>query len=138
MQSKPEQGTLTKSKGIPSTVTIQFTDGTTQCFEFEAPKIDSMTSAFSLEKLWVRKEIQIHLSDRVLVIPMQSIKCLEFTPIPNLPPALHEFVIRNARPISASQAINGNELATHPEHDRRTRIHENASVHERPIASVEK
>ena len=97
-----------------------------------------MTSASRLEKLLVRKQLQIHLPDRVLVIPMRSIKCMEFTPIPNLPPKLHEFVIRNARPISANQSMNWNELATHPEHDHPTRIDDNASVNEQPIASVEK
>src|SRR6267143_3212241 len=135
MQSKPEEATLTKSKSILSTLTIQFADGTTQSFEFEAPEIDPMTSASRLEKLLVRKQLQIHLSDRVLVIPMRSIKCMEFTPIPNLPPKLHEFVIRNARPISASQATNGDELATHPGHDRPTPIH-GTSVHERPMAPI--
>ena len=125
-------------KTVPATVTIQFTDGTTQCFEFEAPEIDSMTSVFSLEKLWVRKEIQIHLSDRVLVILMPSIKCMEFTPVPRLPSDLAEFMIRNARPMSPGQAMNRYELDPPSEHDRPTRIHENGSGHKRPIASVEK
>src|SRR5882762_9526279 len=118
MQSKPEEATLTESKSIPSTLTIQFADGTTQSFEFEAPEIDPLTSASRLEKLLVRKQLQIHLSDRVLVILMQSIKFMEYMPVPHLSSNLSEFVIRNARPISASQAMNGNELATHPEHDR--------------------
>ena len=138
MQSNQQEGTLTMLKTVPATVTIQFTDGTTQCFEFEAPEIDPMTSASRLEKLLVRKQLQIHLSDRVLIIPMASIKCMEFTPVPRLPPNLFEFVIRNARPISASQATNWNELATDPERDHPTRIYDIASVHERPIASIEK
>ena len=138
MQSNQQEGTLTMLKTVPATVTIQFTDGTTQCFEFEAPEIDPMTSASRLEKLLVRKQLQIHLSDRVLIIPMASIKCMEFTPVPRLPPSLSEFVIRNARPISASQATNWNELATDPERDHPTRIYDIASVHERPIASIEK
>src|SRR5882762_102765 len=125
MQSKPEEATLTKSKSILSTLTIQFADGTTQSFEFEAPEIDPMTSASRLEKLLVRKQLQIHLSDRVLVIPMRSIKCMEFTPVPHLPPDLSEFVIRNARPISASQAMNWYELEPPSEHDRPIRILEN-------------
>jgi len=126
MQSNQQEGTLTMLKTVPATVTIQFTDGTTQCFEFEAPEIDPMTSASRLEKLLVRKQLQIHLSDRVLIIPMASIKCMEFTPVPRLPPNLSEFVIRNARPIPD------------PEHDHPTRIYDIASVHERPIASIEK
>ncbi len=69
---------------------------------------------------------------------MASIKCMEFTPVPRLPPNLSEFVIRNARPISASQATNWNELATDPERDHPNRIYDIASVHERPIASIEK
>ena len=138
MQSKPEEATLTKSKSILSTLTIQFADGTTQSFEFEAPEIDPMTSASRLEKLLVRKQLQIHLPDRVLVIPMRSIKCMEFTPIPNLPPKLYDFVIRDARPISASQAIKWYELEPPSEHDGPTRILDNGSGHNRPIASVEK
>jgi hypothetical protein len=90
--------TLNMNKTIPSTVTIHFVDGTTQCFGFEARKMDPLTSA-SMEKLLTRPELQIHLSDRVLVIPRQSIK---FLPVPDLPPMLHEFVIRNAQPLSAS------------------------------------
>ena len=37
-----------------------------------------------------------------------------------------------------SQAVNWNELTTDPEHDHPTRIYDIASVHERPIASIEK
>src|SRR6266403_4407101 len=105
------------NKTIPSTVTIHFIDGTTQGFEFEAPEIDPMTSATRLEKFLVREQLQIHLSDRVLVIPMRSIKCMEFTPVPRLPSNLSGFVIRNARPISASQSMNWYELEPPPEHD---------------------
>ena len=138
MKSNQQKGTLTMHKTVPATVTIHFTDGTTQCFEFEAAEIDPLTSASRLEKLLVRKHLQIHLSDRVLVIPMQSIKFMEFTPVPHLAPNLSEFVVGNAQPISLSQAINWNELATHPEYDGRARIQDNASVHERPLASVGK
>src|SRR6266404_241879 len=138
MQSNQEDGTLTLHKTVPATVTIHFTDGTTQCFEFEAPEIDPMTSASRLEKFLVREHLQIHLSDRVLVIPMRSIKCMEFTPVPHLPPDLREFVIRDARPISASEAMHWHELEPPPEHDRPTRILENGNGHKRPIASVEK
>ena len=59
-------------------------------------------------------------------------------PVPHLPPNLSEFVIRNARPTSVSPALNWNEHATHPEYDGRARIQDDASVHERSIASVEK
>ena len=140
MQSDLQEGTLTLHKTVPATVTIHFTDGTTQCFGFEAQDIDPITSASAprLENHLVRKQIQIHLPDRVLVIPMRSIKSMEFTPVPRLPSNLSGFVIRNARPISVGQSMNWNELATHPEHDRATRIHDNADVHKRLIASVEK
>src|SRR6266404_4243746 len=43
-------------------------------------RLTPLTSASRLEKLLVCKELQIHLSDRVLVIPMQSIKFMEYTP----------------------------------------------------------
>ena len=129
---------LNMNKTIPSTVTIHFIDGTTQGFEFEAPEIDPMTSASRLEKFLVREQLQIHLSDRVLVIPMGSIKCIEFTPVPRLPPDLSEFVLRDARPASATRAMNWNEPTSNPEHDRPTRIPDNANVHKGPIASVEK
>jgi hypothetical protein len=137
MQSNQQEGTLTQHKTVPATVTIHFTDGTTQRFGFEAPEIDPLTSASRLEKFLVREQLQIHLSDRVLVIPMRSIKCMEFTPVPRLPWDLSEFVIRDARPISASQAMNRYELEPPSEHDRPTRILENGSGHKRPIASGE-
>jgi len=121
MQYTQEAGSLTMPETVPATVTIHFTDGTTQCFEFEAPEIDPLTSASRLENFLVRKQLQIHASDRVLVIPMQSIKCLEFTPIPDLPPQLQEFVIRNARPVSASQIESWNNITTHRAHDNPTR-----------------
>jgi len=138
MQSNQQEGTLTMHKTIPATVTIHFTDGTTQRFEFEAPEIDPMTSASRLEKFLIREHLQIHLPDRVLVIPMRSIKCMEFTPVPRLPSDLAEFMIRNARPVSPGQAMNRYELEPPTEQDRPTRIHENGSGHKRPIASVEK
>ena len=125
-------------KTVPATVTIHFTDGTTQCFEFEAPEIDPMTSASRLEKFLIREQLQIHLSDRVLIIPMRSIKCMEFTPVPRLPSDIAEFMIRNARPKSVGQAMNRYELEPPSEHDRPTRILENGSGHKRPITSVEK
>ncbi len=138
MQSNQHEGTLTMPKTVPATVTIHFTDGTTQRFEFEAPEIDPMTSATRLEKFLIREHLQIHLSDRVLVIPMRSIKCMEFTPVPRLPSDLAEFVIRNARPISVSHPMNRYELEPPPGHDGPIRIHGNAGVHERPMASIEK
>ena len=123
---------------VPATVTIHFIDGTTQCFEFEAPEIDPITSASRLEKFLVREQIQIHLADRVLVIPMRSIKCMEFTPVPPLPPNLSEFVIRDARPASTSQAMKWYELDPPSDYDRSIRIHDNAIIQQRPIASVKK
>src|SRR5437879_8095709 len=106
MQSNMQENHLTMHKTVPATVTIHFIDGTTQCFEFDAPEIDPLTSASRLEKFLVREQLQIHLSDRVLVIPMRSIKCMEFTPVPRLPSDLAEFMIRNARPISISHPMN--------------------------------
>jgi hypothetical protein len=139
MQSNQEESTLTMHKTVPATVTIHFTNGTTQCFEFEAPEIDPLTSASRLERFLVREQLLIHLSDRVLVIPMRSIKCMEFTPVPQLPSDLSEFVIRNARPISDSKAMKWYEVEPPLEHDRATRVlHDNGSVDERPIASIEK
>ena len=72
MQSNQQEGTLTMLKTVLATVTIQFTDGTTQCFEFEAPEIDPMTSASRLEKLLVRKQLQIHLSTGCSSYPWQA------------------------------------------------------------------
>ena len=125
-------------KTVPATVTIHFTDGTAQCFEFDAPHINPVTAATTLEKCLVREQLLIQLSDRVLVIPMQGIKCMEFSPVPRLPSELHEFMIRNARPKSVGQAMNRYELEPPPEHDSPIRIHDNAIVHKRPMAAVEK
>jgi len=134
MQANQQAGTLT----MHGTVTIHFIDGTTQCFEFEAPEFDPITSASKMEKFLVREQLQIHLADRVLVIPMQSIKCMEFTPVPHLPPHLSEFVIRDARPASASQAMKWYDLEPPSERDRSIRIHDDAIIHQRPIASIKK
>src|SRR6266850_3429506 len=127
MQSNQQEGTLTTHKTVPATVTIHFTDGTTQRFGFEAQEIDPLTSASKLEKFLIREQLQIHLSDRVLVIPMRSIKCMEFTPVPHLPSDFPEFVIRDARPIPASHAMKWYELEPPPERGRPTRILENGS-----------
>ena len=45
MQSNMQENHLTMHKTVPATVTIHFIDGTTQCFGFEAPEIDPLTSA---------------------------------------------------------------------------------------------
>jgi hypothetical protein len=129
MQSNQHEDTLTMHKIVPATVAIHFTDGTTQCFEFVAPEIEPRTLASRLEKFLVREQLLIQLSDRVLVIPMRSIKCMEFTPVPHLPSDLAEFMIRNARPKSVGQAMNRYELEPPPEHDGPIRIHDNASIH---------
>jgi len=120
--------TSNMNKTVPSTITIHFIDGTTKYFEFEVGEIDPMTVGSKFAKFLAQNQILIQLVDRLLVIPTQSIKCLEFTPVPRVP-SLSEFMIRNARPISGSQATNENELATHPEHDGPIRIHDNASTH---------
>ena len=71
MKFNDTAGTSNMNKTIPSTVTIHFIDGMTQCFEFEAPEIDPMTFASKLEKVLARNQIHIQLVDRVLVIPIQ-------------------------------------------------------------------
>jgi len=111
MLSNQQADTLTMHKTVPATVTIRFTDGTTQCFEFSAPGIEPRTSASRLERFLVREQLLIQLSDRVLVIPMQGIKCMEFTPVPQLPSELHEFMIHDARSILAGQAMEPSTLA---------------------------
>ncbi len=120
--------TSNMNKTVPSTITIHFIDGTTKYFEFEVGEIDPMTVGSKFAKFLAQNQILIQLVDRLLVIPTQSIKCLEFTPVPRVP-SLSEFMIRKARPISGSQATNGNELATHPEHESSNSNHENASTH---------
>ena len=59
MQSNQQEGTLTMLKTVPATVTIQFTDGTTQCFEFEAPEIDPMTSASSSHHRYLGRHAEL-------------------------------------------------------------------------------
>jgi hypothetical protein len=103
MPFNQQESLLTAQNTVPGTVTIHFTDGTTQCFEFDVPEIDPRTSASKMQEVLARKQLLIHLPDRVLVIPMPNIKCMEFKPVPRLPTDFSGFMIRNARLISATQ-----------------------------------
>lgn len=99
MPFNQQESLLTAQKTVPGTITIHFTDGTTQCFEFDLPEIDPLTSASKMHQVLVCERLLIHLCDRVLVIPMESIKYVELKPVPHIPPGLSEFLVHNARPM---------------------------------------
>jgi hypothetical protein len=89
------------SKTIPSTVTIHYMDGTTQRFAFEAPEIEPAVIADRMEKFLVRNQIVVQLSNRLLIIPIQSIKSMEFALDPAHPSRPFKFAISHARLIDS-------------------------------------
>ena len=79
-------------------LTVHYTDGTEQRFEYARAKEDANLAALIQEAL-ESNQLVIELQDRMLVIPMQSIKTIEISP----PPAkLPKFVIRNAMLVGSS------------------------------------
>ncbi len=73
-------------------LTVHYTDGTEQRFEYTRAKEDVNLAAVVQEAL-KSSQLVIELQDRMLVIPMQSIKTIEVSPPPS---KLPRFVIRNA------------------------------------------
>ena len=73
-------------------LTVHYTDGTEQRFEYTRAKEDVNLAAVIQEAL-KSNQLVIELQDRMLVIPMQSIKTIEVSPPPS---KLPRFVIRNA------------------------------------------
>jgi hypothetical protein len=73
-------------------LTVHYTDGTEQRFEYTRAKEDVNLAAVIQEAL-KSNQLVIELQDRMLVIPMQSIKTVEVSPPPS---KLPRFVIRNA------------------------------------------
>jgi hypothetical protein len=106
MKTNLTEETSAMSKTIPSTVTIHFTDGTTQRFAFEAPEIEPAVIADRMEKFLARNQIVVQLPNRLLIIPIQSIKSMEVALDPAYPLRPFKFAISNARPIESS----GSEL----------------------------
>ncbi len=73
-------------------LTVHFTDGTEQRFEYARAKEDVNLAAVIQEAL-KSNQLVIELQDRMLVIPMHSVKTVEVSPPPT---KLPRFVIRNA------------------------------------------
>lgn len=73
-------------------LTVHYTDGTEQRFEYTRAKEDVNLAAVVQEAL-KSSQLVIELQDKMLVIPMQSIKTIEVSPPPS---KLPRFVIRNA------------------------------------------
>lgn len=73
-------------------LTVHYTDGTEQRFEYTRAKEDVNLAAVVQEAL-KSSQLVIELQDRMLVIPMQSIKTIEVSPPPS---KLPRFVLRNA------------------------------------------
>jgi len=89
-------------KNTKPTITIQFTNGTTESYEFDQPQIDPLTFAAKLEKAVSRNEITLQLADRLRIIPKHGIKSLEFKILPLGSLKLPEFTFCNARLISGT------------------------------------
>lgn len=73
-------------------LTVHYTDGTEQRFEYTRANEDVNLAAVVQEAL-KSSQLVIELQDRMLVIPMQSIKTIEVSPPPS---KLPRFVLRNA------------------------------------------
>lgn len=73
-------------------LTVHYTDGTEQRFEYTRAKEDVNLAAVVQEAL-KSSQLVIELQDKMLVIPMQSIKTIEVSPPPS---KLPRFVLRNA------------------------------------------
>ncbi|MHC4301848.1 MAG: hypothetical protein ACYS7Y_31665 [Planctomycetota bacterium] len=73
-------------------LTVRYTDGTEQRFEYAQAK-ENVNLAAMVEEALKSSQLVIELQDRMLVIPMQNIKMIEVSPAPS---KLPRFVIRNA------------------------------------------
>lgn len=73
-------------------LTVHYTDGTEQRFEYARGKEDVNLAAV-VEEALKSNQLVVELQDRMLVIPMQNVKTVEVSPPPS---KLPRFVIRNA------------------------------------------
>ncbi len=73
-------------------LTVHYTDGTEQRFEYGRAKED-VNLAGVVEEALKSNQLVVELQDRMLVIPMQNVKTVEVSPPPS---KLPRFVIRNA------------------------------------------
>ncbi|NET40699.1 hypothetical protein [Okeania sp. SIO2B3] len=83
------------SKSIKFTLTVKYTNGIEQSFEFFPELEKNMPNLASyLQKVMSSRELIIELEDRLLVIPIQNIQTIEISPPP---PKLPEITLRNGR-----------------------------------------
>jgi hypothetical protein len=74
-----------------------YMDGTEQQFEYVRPEeVQSLSSR--IQEALKLNQVLIEVDDRLLVIPMQNLKAIEISPVPQ---KLPNFVIRNARLIGS-------------------------------------
>lgn len=73
-------------------LTVHYTDGTEQRFEYARAKED-VNLATVVQEALKSNQLVIELQDKMLVIPMQNVKTFEVSPPPS---KLPRFVIRNA------------------------------------------
>ena len=92
-------------KNIKPTISVQFTDGTTESYEFDEPQIDPLTFAAKLEKAFSHNEIALQMADRLRIIPKHGIKSIELKILPSGHMKLPEFTFYNARLISVTRAM---------------------------------
>jgi hypothetical protein len=81
------------------TLTINYTNGTQQQFEFVAPEVrvgEQANLGTRLHKLLTADPIIIEQADKLLVIPVHNIQSIEISPVP---PKLPEGVIHPMREI---------------------------------------
>jgi ABC-type transporter lipoprotein component MlaA/pimeloyl-ACP methyl ester carboxylesterase len=81
--SNTKQKNETMDNNIKPTISIQFTDGTIESYEFDQPQIDPLTFAAKLEKAFSCHEITLQMAGRLRIIPKHGIKSVEFKILPS-------------------------------------------------------
>ena len=75
-------------------LTVRYTNGETDCFEFDSPQEEKAVLASHIERVLTSKELMLEVGDRLLVIPMQNVQAIEVSPVPL---KLPDTVIRSVR-----------------------------------------
>ncbi len=75
-------------------LTLKYTDGTEQRFEFAPQRKEEYGLASRIQDIFSQNIIMLALEDKVMAIPLQNIQSLEISP---MPPKLPAFAIRNVK-----------------------------------------
>ncbi|MGL5081552.1 MAG: hypothetical protein ACRC8A_08690 [Microcoleaceae cyanobacterium] len=76
---------------------IYYLNGESQSFEFPKPQGETATSASYIQRVLAAKELMLEVDNRLLVIPMQNIQRIEFSPAPQ---KLPDTVLQGVRQVN--------------------------------------